>query len=206
MREKGYTFKLAPKCNEFIGSDALLADSQEAEKNMHNLMEVLRPYWEQNDDSLDIDNESDTYSEENSKWFNNYIKLILKECEKNGIGGNSAAISSIELILKKIEGKVENNTISIDKAFEQIENFLKSYQIDIHDINIPDNQVFVSDKNETDIDIEFKVDLYNKNGEDTLNESLKFSKKELYQFIEDKIREGVKNFLHRLCCLIRMIK
>lgn len=46
MREKGYTFKLAPKCNEFIGSDALLADSQEAEKNMHNLMEVLRPYWE----------------------------------------------------------------------------------------------------------------------------------------------------------------
>lgn len=198
MREKGYTFKLAPKCNEFIGSDALLADSQEAEKNMHNLMEVLRPYWEQNDDSSDIDNESDTYSEENSKWFNNYIKLILKECEKNGIGGNSAAISSIELILKKIEGKVENNTISIDKAFEQIENFLKSYQIDIHDINIPDNQVFVSDKNETDIDIEFKVDLYNKNGEDTLNESLKFSKKELYQFIEDKIREGVKNFFTSL--------
>ena len=46
MREKGYTFTLAPKCTEFLGSDSLLADSQEAEKNMHNLMEKIRPYWE----------------------------------------------------------------------------------------------------------------------------------------------------------------
>ena len=53
MREKGYTFTLAPKCTEFLGSDSLLADSQEAEKNMHNLMEKIRPYWETPNKSLD---------------------------------------------------------------------------------------------------------------------------------------------------------
>lgn len=46
LRKEGYTFSLAPKCTEFVGSDALLSDSQEAERNMHNLMEVVRPYWE----------------------------------------------------------------------------------------------------------------------------------------------------------------
>lgn len=51
MREKGYTFSLAPKCTEFLGSDSLLADSQEAEKNMHNLMEKIRPYWENSVDT-----------------------------------------------------------------------------------------------------------------------------------------------------------
>ncbi len=47
MGEHGYPFTLAPKCKEFLGSDRLLSDSQEAEKNMHNLMEAIRPYWEE---------------------------------------------------------------------------------------------------------------------------------------------------------------
>lgn len=46
MRTKNCAFALAPRCTEFLGSDALLSDSQEAEKNMRNLSEVLRPYWE----------------------------------------------------------------------------------------------------------------------------------------------------------------
>lgn len=46
MRDGGFPFALTPKCTEFLGSDALLSDSQEAEKNMHNLMEKIRPYWE----------------------------------------------------------------------------------------------------------------------------------------------------------------
>ena len=46
MRESGFTFSMAPKCTEFLGSESLISESQEAEKNMHSLAEKLRPYWE----------------------------------------------------------------------------------------------------------------------------------------------------------------
>lgn len=114
MRENGYTFTLAPKCTEFIGSDALLSDSQEAEKNMHNLMKILRPFW-------------------------------------------------------------ENNSCFEDEKEE------------------------ISEQDGEDKDsIILKVDLFNKEGEDYVNEPLSFSRREIYCFIEDKIREGVKNFFSAL--------
>ncbi len=55
LLENNIQFRLAPKSKEFIGSDALLADSQEAEKNMQSLKEALRPYWElKTDDYKDV--------------------------------------------------------------------------------------------------------------------------------------------------------
>lgn len=55
LLENNIQFRLAPKSREFIGSDALLADSQEAEKNMQSLKEALRPYWElKTDDYKDV--------------------------------------------------------------------------------------------------------------------------------------------------------
>lgn len=46
FREHGISFTLPPECNKFPGSELLLSDSQEAKLNMAQLMEKLRPYWE----------------------------------------------------------------------------------------------------------------------------------------------------------------
>ena len=50
MRQNGYNFTLPAGYPEFAGADTLLSSSQEAEKNMHNLMEILRPFWEHTDE------------------------------------------------------------------------------------------------------------------------------------------------------------
>ena len=58
MLEKGFTFILPPTCTPFLDGDRLIASSQEAERNMHNLQELLRPYWEEAEDYLpDIDDD-----------------------------------------------------------------------------------------------------------------------------------------------------
>ncbi len=46
LRTSEVTFCRPPECNRFPGSEFLLADSQEAQTNMRQLMEKLRPFWE----------------------------------------------------------------------------------------------------------------------------------------------------------------
>ena len=47
LREEGITFVLPPECKKFPGSEVLLSESQEAKLNTRQLMEKLRPIWEQ---------------------------------------------------------------------------------------------------------------------------------------------------------------
>lgn len=46
LRETGITFILPAECKRFAGSETLLSDSQEAKINTKQLMEKLRPLWE----------------------------------------------------------------------------------------------------------------------------------------------------------------
>ena len=108
MREGGFTFTLAPECTEFAGSDAILADSQEAEKNMHNLMEKLRPMWEKQnaDNSLntraDRTEQSDIDDEWEKKTGKKYITVDL--FDKSGT--------------MKPEVRLETSQSFIDQFFE----------------------------------------------------------------------------------------
>lgn len=47
LRDDKISFVLPPECKKFPGSEVLLSESQEAKLNMRQLMEVLRPYWEE---------------------------------------------------------------------------------------------------------------------------------------------------------------
>lgn len=47
LRSERISFVLPPECKKFPGSEVLLSESQEAKLNMRQLMEALRPYWEQ---------------------------------------------------------------------------------------------------------------------------------------------------------------
>ncbi len=109
MREKGYTFTLAPKCKEFLGSDALLSDSQEAEKNMHNLMEVLRPYWEEY-------REPDDSEEEEPQAGMLMVTLFDRE-------GNDHVNEELEFSLYEINQFIE------DKIREGVNNFFSALML-----------------------------------------------------------------------------
>lgn len=168
MREKGYTFTLAPKCTEFLGSDSLLADSQEAEKNMYNLMEKIRPYWE-----------NEKNSNENLSYDNvtGFIERI-----KNSID-NDSLYNEINTKLDNILTRKEETNYSNEEIYNLIESLSDEYGIEFD--------------NETD-DLKFVVTLYNKEGQDQVNEELHFSRKKLYELIEKRIREGVNNFFSAL--------
>lgn len=169
MRKKGYTFTLAPKCTEFLGSDSLLADSQEAEKNMHNLMEKIRPYWEIN--AKDVTENQDENSE-----INRMISRINKAAVTHDLA------SEIESELQRII--IGHKECIYDDVLSELANIIETYELSIDE--------------EIDDTIEFVLTLFDKEGQDHPGEKLSFSKSKLEQIIEDRIREGVNNFFSAL--------
>ena len=169
MREKGYTFTLAPKCTEFIGSDALLSDSQEAEKNMFNLISALRPFWE----------ESDQYLASQIASITDYIEYIRQIIVEKGLDD----------VLTDFEAEVcELQEDWSTQTYEELKAGLDEIALRhglLSSMQLQDEAVL-------------KVDLFDKDGIDHANESIAISKKEIATFIEDKIRDGVKNFFAAL--------
>lgn len=170
MRENGFTFTLAPKCTEFLGSDSLLADSQEAEKNMHNLMEKLRPYWELQHDGVEDTNNSE--EDETDSIVERIIRSIDSHPEAARIGAE----------LKEIISEVNGDVSAVR---EELVSLTLRYGIEFEEQNNGDK-------------LEFIVTLFDKEGNDHVNETLYFSKSRLDGLIEERIREGVNNFFSAL--------
>jgi len=169
MRENGYTFTLAPKCTEFLGSDALLSDSQEAEKNMKNLMEKLRPYWEGElgEDSTD-EKVRDIAVQE--------LILRLKKLIKDKPYEIAMQNEINDLNNKRLEGSISETEIR-----EAIKNANKKYG-------------FFGDENNT---LEFNLTLFDKEGVDHLV-NIQFEKEKLNALIEERIQAGINNFMSAL--------
>lgn len=174
MRKKGYTFTLAPKCREFLGSDALLSDSQEAEKNMHNLMEVLRPYWEE-------------YKETTECEDNGQIKIVIEKIDMLLEICQTGYYNEFVPKLTEIRQKVLNKLCAPQEAVELIMEIDDSFQIQLENI----------DWNNLDMET-LVVTLFDREGKDHVNEELEFSLRDINQFFENKIREGVNNFFSAL--------
>lgn len=174
MGEHGYPFTLAPKCKEFLGSDRLLSDSQEAEKNMHNLMEAIRPYWEG-----DAARKGQDTSKKN--WFDRYIDDILQKCTK------SSFFKEIKDEIQLIKENYNIGLIHSEDATNSVLSILGKY----------DALIFTSQTEEDD-ELQFVITMYDREGKDHANETLSFSRKELDRLVEDTIRQGVKNFISAL--------
>jgi len=52
LLEKNLQFVLPPECKAFLGGEMLLSNSREAHMNMTNLVETLRPLWENHSEKL----------------------------------------------------------------------------------------------------------------------------------------------------------
>ncbi|MCD7856057.1 MAG: hypothetical protein LUG66_10655 [Clostridiales bacterium] len=121
MLENEYCFTLPGGENDFMGSEALISNSQAAEKNMHNLAEALRPYWEvktakkdkikPNEGSL----EAAAVLENNSELSENEIKVNL-------FNNSGELKTEVELKIKKseidkfIEDKIREGVVSFCSA------------------------------------------------------------------------------------------
>lgn len=118
MRKQNCCFTLAPKCKEFVGSDALLSDSQEAEKNMSRLMEAVRPYWENSASK----NETGTQNGQGTDNIDNgFIKIDLFN-RAGVLVPNIQLRTSREFIQELIEKRIKEG---IDNFFT---SWLLSYQ------------------------------------------------------------------------------
>ncbi len=171
MREKGFTFTLAPKCTEFLGSDSLLADSQEAEKNMHNLMEKIRPYWELQEREKKQTDESGVSDEVGEVITKMKIKLASHP------EGEAIRETMNEILTTYIDESAED-------LLGYLKNLAEKWDIDIF--------------SEEDEVLDFVVTLFDRVGKDHPNEKLQFSKQRLDELIESRIAEGVNNFFSAL--------
>ena len=180
MRQNGFTFCLAPKCTEFLGSDALLADSQEAEKNMHNLMEKLRPYWE-----ISADKNSVTALKE---LFDNFLVEKVNDIRSQYIS------EELDNLCNKVKGgelSKEEYDSFINVAKEIIDGYGLTY-------DFPDSdEIFCADE-KSPKEITLKVQLFDKNGKPHPNVEIKTKQKHISDFFEGKIREGINNFFSAL--------
>lgn len=180
MLKNNYPFTLAPKSKEFIGSDALLADSQEAEKNMHNLKEKLRPYWEKDEqfnieelryDSIDIIKKTISQIKNASKKSVDYIEISNR----------------LDELSTEIVYMYGNNYERIQSEIaSEIGNLIYQYDIDLSAANGELEKDFI------------KVELFDREGKNNPNVDLKIDREKIDDFFEEKIREGVNNFFAAL--------
>ena len=86
-KQVGFSFSKPKEGEDFVGSETLIANSQEAKRNTKQLMEVLRDFWE---GIVDIDNNS-----QNSKA---------------SAPKKTKAVNTGEQVEKNLKNKSENNT------------------------------------------------------------------------------------------------
>lgn len=109
LREEQITFVLPPECKRFAGSEILLSDSQEAKLNMKQLVEKLRPFWEQHENfEKEFDNgiiKVDLYKKD-GQFLSNFELDIDRE-------------SLEQLIVERIDKGIRNFFDSLRRSFEK---------------------------------------------------------------------------------------
>ena len=199
MRENGFTFTLAPKCKEFPGSDALLAESQESEKNMSNLMEVIRPFWESPSDISDI-----SVKKAHADDVDHLISAIKKICADSIVNDPSESMLSIQseifLIEKGWKHNCQTAQINIDNTIDGLCKMIKKYGLDIEEPSYDNNGGKCNDNFDSSVEdeIELKLTLFDKNGKDHPGVKLKYRKSLINEIIENAINEGINNFFAAL--------
>lgn len=129
---KGIEFSIPHGCEPFLGSETLISNSQKAKRNTKQLMEKLRPFWENLGKSVDPyaeDNGLDEKSERVLKQISKgYIKVDLFDNSGNLLEDFMLDISNetigirinlAELLENRIEQGVRQFFISLKNSFSR---------------------------------------------------------------------------------------
>ncbi len=109
-----FNFKQGPSKETFPGMDLYIKDTDAADKNMHNLAAMLRPYWEKSAQMLDGEKSvSDTDSQSATSEDDETITLMPLLHDVDGAPDNSHRISTTktkvrDFIKAKISSAIQN--------------------------------------------------------------------------------------------------
>lgn len=205
MRKHGFTFSMAPTCKPFMGWESVVSDSQEAEKNMRNMMEKLRPYWEI--DELPVPSE-ETEKSSKSAMNETFLAKYLGEIEIE-----MRTRRMFETVEDKIDDwsdrimdlqyeTVADRQKNINKLYSEMCTFVNKNEVMIDTYAFTElgnkEPEEAGDDIDEDDEIELKVDLEDKDGQPSRNYSITVSRKKIYKFFEERIRSGVKSFFAAL--------
>lgn len=211
--DQEYHFCFGSTQERFLGWEDVIGTkpSRFARKNMHNLVEVLRPYWEKSNDYIDIEadvkkkledmaNPDLHVDEEDLFEVISQIRGLLEKY-KSSFNGEEE-FKNAETELKQIErtlNQKENEDSSrgildrlsprrpekITATRNNLQNFFGDYLRDKIDFN--DN---------ADVTELIKFSAWSESGnQDRGFEFNNIRKCEIFKFFEDKIRSGVKSFV-----------
>ena len=112
-------FTFAAEKMEFAGSEGLVRSSQEADLNMHNLMDKLRPVWEKPDgeeaQKIFASGKIDTKVFDDSGAEITNFELVIGEQKKSSQKSYSAQNDDVEIPEKIIEKARKRNSVAINK-------------------------------------------------------------------------------------------
>ena len=124
-------FTWAADKEDFAGSEALINDSQEAYMNMHNLMEKLRPFWE-DPDSAEVKDiidrgyiEVDLFDESGYMKSRVHLNITHESPEADSVIDDDDLYANFwlfKILDQRIENGIKNFFIAMRLAFENVPN------------------------------------------------------------------------------------
>ncbi len=119
-RREGFTFTKPLECKEFAGSEALIAETQEAHVNTKRLVERLRPLWEHNE----------AYSENMFKAGKLHVDLFDKNGQEHkGVTLNVDMKGLEEMIEERVEKGINNFFYQLKSTFDLNDPSIKKINI-----------------------------------------------------------------------------
>ncbi|MGN0600742.1 MAG: hypothetical protein ACI4JK_12730 [Oscillospiraceae bacterium] len=119
----GFSFVMPSECSPFAGSEVLISNSQEAKRNMKQLVEKIRPLWEGLTEIADTEkgnenviNEKYLYVGE-SDYSDGMIKLDLFDKEGMRVSGIELDIAACDIV-KIFEERIEKGVCNFFEALK----------------------------------------------------------------------------------------
>ena len=116
LLESKIQFTLAPECEKFAGHETLISSAQEARRNTKELMEKLRPLWEDKDDG--------------ELYKDGVLSINLIDTKGNQIAGFSLDIDK-DKISKIIKGRIKKG---VDNFFNALRLAFSNEKVDLESI------------------------------------------------------------------------
>lgn len=128
--EKYCPFKLGPNSKNYPDIDKYCVESSESDRNMHTLVELLRPFWEQSADYLEEDklpNDDNPDAEVYEKDENDNSKILIKIglCNNEGEEVPGLKLSVSKQYIKDFI--IKNIRKAVDDFFNALNNWSNSF-------------------------------------------------------------------------------
>ena len=130
---EGIEFSLHPECEVFLGSETLISNSQKAKRNTKQLVEKLRPYWENVEGGYTKAVKTDEVNSAFAKKYERKTEKSIQQIENGFIkvdlfdnSGNLLEDFELDIVNEDIGIKLDLNQILQDRIEQGVRQFFSS--------------------------------------------------------------------------------